>query len=749
MDNELLRSIEQKLDAGDLNSAQKMLATADPFYTHGTAVSYLTTRLLYLRSRITEQEAVQRLRDLRSSVEHFPELDRLIAELDPKPEPSDAPPPPVSAPLVVEPTRYPSQQPLPESPDSALPLPAIETTSSPTNKIPPTPDSVLSAPSEPRDEVVVVPPDVPPPEPQISSLSEPPPAAPISMRASLRPGRPTLDISNLSLDSKKPSVPPSKAETVPPSVPRLSESPAPQSVARVSEAPPSSVARLSDAVPPPSAAPVPLAKLSLRSQPPLSEPLSDPQSWDTKKSDEADMLRPEPGKPAPVSKKPAAGSIKPAPVSARGAVTLSEAPTLKPPSESIKPAPTSTRNSTPSDEAETLKPGPASGKRAPAAADAFTNVPESEIPTVPITLPPPEPMAPRRSEPSVRGQSSMPPRTRPRPSIKPSLPTSMQLGNDADALLVMGNGDEALRLIEEQAQVRLALQPGGPSETNPKVLAQLAAKFFTTAPALRDFAPYDLSLWSIPRLDAALDLILGEAPLKLPTDTHHPILRFLGSYVGETLRHTHQGEWAGDFSDPENAHVIVGAHVLHPFQLISERWKQGATARIKSNVRSALGNRNSPTWQRSQPCPIDPPMPWPSQQEWPEISALPELAITLSHSVIALYCQSSGGLRLDGSPASVAALDSYLNLIAPTSFEGAATSGWARRVSALVGAYVGQVLCRSATGVWEQDASATAPHRFSIALAKHRVTHPLEVVLERLSKGPRRRLSEYVRELTA
>lgn len=78
LDQPKLREIDEHLDARDLDQAAALLATLDDVALFRHAVSYLATRLLFLRGRLDIDGVVQRLVEVLREVESFPEAQAML-----------------------------------------------------------------------------------------------------------------------------------------------------------------------------------------------------------------------------------------------------------------------------------------------------------------------------------------------------------------------------------------------------------------------------------------------------------------------------------------------------------------------------------------------------------------------------------------------------------------------------------------------------------------------------------------------
>jgi hypothetical protein len=316
----------------------------------------------------------------------------------------------------------------------------------------------------------------------------------------------------------------------------------------------------------------------------------------------------------------------------------------------------------------------------------------------------------------------------------------------ADSLVLAGKHETAVASLARPAGEQLApfLQGG---EVDPTTLGAVAASFLSVSPVTREFAPYDLSLHSLARLEAALDVLFGPDPLPAPS-TNNPLLVLLGQYIGEALRQCHHGSWDGSFQHCDRARVLVGHRSWQPFQLLFDRWQFGNGAPIRIGIQSALSQRDTPAWAHRIVCPIEPPMPW-SDGEWPSVQLMHDLSAYVSEGIIARHCETALRQPLDGSMSSVAALDGFVGLIAPPGVAADPNEAWVRRIAVLLGAYLGEVLCRAAAGTGWLTASETAsgPDAYVLVLQNGRHAQPVTEILARFGQTSKIRLSDYLRDV--
>ena len=271
------------------------------------------------------------------------------------------------------------------------------------------------------------------------------------------------------------------------------------------------------------------------------------------------------------------------------------------------------------------------------------------------------------------------------------------------------------------------------------LLATMAAGFFTTEPVWRHFAPFDLSVGSIARVAAVLDVMYGRAARPA---TAFPAQVMLASYLGECLRQGYGGKWVGSLANPEAVFVDTDHNRFAPFHELRLRLEQGK----RLHFEGALGQR-----ARVSGAPIvmlvAPPAPWDPAQ-WPSPRMLPRLGLAFSQSVVELYCAEFGGGPLDRSLVGLQSLDNYAELLAPKGAHAAAGARWVQRTSVLIGAYLGEVLREAAGAAWRDTAETpTGPDSYTLLLPDGGSTYPVLQAFERLSGKDTAPLSRYATRL--
>jgi hypothetical protein len=277
------------------------------------------------------------------------------------------------------------------------------------------------------------------------------------------------------------------------------------------------------------------------------------------------------------------------------------------------------------------------------------------------------------------------------------------------------------------------------------MLATLAAGFLTMAPVFRHFAPFDLSLFSMARVDAALDVVYGRTPRPDVASDVSQALLLLGAYQGECLRQAYGGEWRGQVALSDETAVDAVGKSWEPFKLLRRRLERGTQARFSEP--GAVHPGAEPFGQRMA-IPLAPPAPW-DPDSWPKLSLIPRLGRAISDSIVARFCANFGEGPLDRSLASLGVLEGYVGLIAPSKAPRAHDAPWVRRASVLIGAYVGEVVCQVAGAHWASiDGLPTGPESYTLRLKGGGKATPILIVYERLQGKRMQSLRDYAEALT-
>jgi tetratricopeptide (TPR) repeat protein len=272
----------------------------------------------------------------------------------------------------------------------------------------------------------------------------------------------------------------------------------------------------------------------------------------------------------------------------------------------------------------------------------------------------------------------------------------------------------------------------------PPALAAVAASFLTVAPVSRDLAPYDQTPWSLTRV-ADLLALLARGARGAPIE--HPLVELLGAYVGESLRLTSHAHWDGDHFDPASLTVTGPRGAWYPHVLVRDALAGRRDLNAAAAAAEAVTHEQA---ARPHPPAVTPMCPW-DPAPWPAPSRLPHYALALRQSVIAVLCQDLTGISLDGSIGSLAALDRYVDRIAPRRAPVPADPSWARRVTVLLGAYLGEAIKGQVGGEWsKRDRLELGPPSYQLVLASGRELWPVEHVAARIGERAAS-LAEYAR----
>jgi hypothetical protein len=316
------------------------------------------------------------------------------------------------------------------------------------------------------------------------------------------------------------------------------------------------------------------------------------------------------------------------------------------------------------------------------------------------------------------------------------LPPSSRLGTEPiEAELLAGRAEAALAALEKLAASRLdALLVREVPRLDD--VADQAAEFLTTAAVTSHFGPYDVSLESLERLDAALALFT-QRPIDTP---RYALSVLLTAYVGECVRAAGGGRWHGRLAEPDNAKVERRSGQPYvPWQLVQLALTRGGS------LRADAGPRPHPAAEPCEPRPrpsLVPASAW-DPEPWPALSSLPELGRNLPGSVIGCWAARVLHVPLDRSLSSAKAIERYVSLLAPHRLDLPLAPTLARRPAALAGAYLGELLCLHAAGRWaENDLAPSGPLRFEVVMPDGSAAYPVLWAHERLRGTERGSLEE-------
>jgi tetratricopeptide (TPR) repeat protein len=335
-----------------------------------------------------------------------------------------------------------------------------------------------------------------------------------------------------------------------------------------------------------------------------------------------------------------------------------------------------------------------------------------------------------------------PPSSRREPPPRSVPPLKRSPWEEKELRLALGDGKAALFDFEQGLARRLEALPARSGSNELSTAAMITARYLTEAPVSRHFSPFDLSLFSISRLDVALGLLYrgGIGPR---TELRTRVLLGLGAYSGECLRQAYAGEWVGGSVDLLKLHVEGQGLCFSPFRDMNARLQSGQALEVGDTPLPHPGAE--PLGQRVS-LSLAPPTPW-DPEPWPSVGRLPELGARLRESPVGLYC-AGVELPLDLSFASLRSLDRYVTLLAPPLAPSDPEAGWVRRAAIFVGAYVGEVLRATHGGEWEPTRGELRPEAYRLGLRSGVQASPVASAFERLSGRRLEQPSDYARRIT-
>ncbi len=332
------------------------------------------------------------------------------------------------------------------------------------------------------------------------------------------------------------------------------------------------------------------------------------------------------------------------------------------------------------------------------------------------------------------------------PSLVPSAaePVSRRVWDPLETALV--SGERASLLDTWEADCAKVVAEMGPLDADRfRQLGLEGAQLLTRAPGFCHFAPYDLSLWSLFRLQVALDLLFVAEPAPAQNHIYSSSELVLAAYIGESVRHAYDGSWRAVTAEPRSAHVEARGSTLVPVHQVQARLREGAPLALDEFAPLEIAHRELPEWSRRIDEQARPPTPW-APAVWPTIQDVGTLGRALSRSIVGLYCERFADQGLDHTERGLPALDSYLTLVAPPHAPPTETSASLARIAVLVGAYTGEVLRKLTGGEWVQ-AAGTEGASYMVRMGGV-TARPIQQALDRLRGHTRTTLTEYVRQLS-
>lgn len=357
----------------------------------------------------------------------------------------------------------------------------------------------------------------------------------------------------------------------------------------------------------------------------------------------------------------------------------------------------------------------------------------SVAPPGPSSLPP----APQRSwssppqtsqhpsEPPVR--SLNPSRASQPPSLRaiPELARAGLLWPSVERNLVHGDRRDALEQFTQNAVQQLSHLPSADARREFEVFGLNAAELLNKSWVTHHFGPFDLSLRSLARLEAAIGTLCLLEPWPEP---HPAVLLALGSYVGEVLRLSHRGEWLGSSTQPRLARVRAGALGWQPFQSVRHWLLSGGRVSLFADLSPGMARPGTLAWQVTGKIKIKPCVLWHGDVT---AAQLPSLGRAVSESVLSVACRLLYGHALDGSSASLESLEKLWNALSSSAQPLSGQEPWLLRLAVLLGAYVGEILSHEGNAEWLETSPQLGPTGLSLRLPNGRDAAPMAYFVTR------------------
>jgi hypothetical protein len=267
-------------------------------------------------------------------------------------------------------------------------------------------------------------------------------------------------------------------------------------------------------------------------------------------------------------------------------------------------------------------------------------------------------------------------------------------------------------------------------------LAGEVSRFLSRAPVTRYFAPFDLTLDSVERLDAIVALLVPPAI----TTGYYALRVSLSIYLGECVREAMGGTWEGTLAEPETAAVSRDAERYVPWSEFARALGEG------ESLRKGAGPPPHPAAEPPEEVvsvATETPTLW-DPRPWPTVAEARTLTRALSSSALGVWAARCQKMPLDRTPASLAAIDRYATLLNPRGRDPGQSLGWVRHAAVLAGSYVGELFCLHGGAKFvENEAAAEGPLRFEVLLPNGNAVYPLLFAYERLCGKKRETFARY------
>jgi hypothetical protein len=342
----------------------------------------------------------------------------------------------------------------------------------------------------------------------------------------------------------------------------------------------------------------------------------------------------------------------------------------------------------------------------------------------------PDPRLPMAQAPEDRLQlSSTPPHSVPRPHTIPpaqrplaELLDSGELWPPLEQQVARGDHAQAIAHFEESARHQLSHLPPVAPEHEHELLAQLAAELLHKSWVTHQFAPFDLSLQSLSRLQLAIATVYGTLPRERPASA---LFLLLGSYVGEALRTAHRGTWRRNGASPLLSTVRAGSSEWQPYDLVRGWLRTGAKRSLTEDLATTMAHPGSLAWQSRAQVKVIPHVLWHGDVE---VQSLPGLGRALSGSVWSACCALLAEQALDLSLESLRAADWLLRLLTDSAQPLRGDEPWLQRLALLFGSYAGEVYRMHAPAAW-LDSEEPGLERFLLQLGTGLTVSPMGLVI--------------------
>ena len=267
-------------------------------------------------------------------------------------------------------------------------------------------------------------------------------------------------------------------------------------------------------------------------------------------------------------------------------------------------------------------------------------------------------------------------------------------------------------------------------------LAGEVSRFFSRTPVARYFAPFDLTLDSVERLDELLKLLVPPAI----TGGYYALRVSLSVYLGECVREASGGDWEGTLAEPETFTVVRDQGRYVPWTEVARALGEG------ESLRKGAGSPPHPGAEPPEEVVqvvAETKTPW-DPKPWPSLTQAQELTRALASSALGVWAARCAKVPLDRTPASLAAIDRYAMLLNPRGADPGQSVSWVRHAAVLTGSYVAELACLHAGGRFtENDAAPAGPLRFEVLLPNGRAVYPLLFAYERLAGKTRETFTKF------